>query len=271
VQEPEVAAAGIGQQVRLFLRGLLANPAEALLYVPEHLSMRHDVAPDLDVDPSWEEHLHGLLGAPWPCPVSPLAAEIWTAAADDLSGQRLAFGRHTYRGYSDGDSAFARACLCAVIHLRPDVVLETGVARGVTTRFVLEALARCGRGHLWSIDLPHPFDKSLHAQTGAAVPADLRVRWTYVTGSSRRRLGSVLRSTGRVGVFIHDSLHTGRNTRYELDRVAPALVPGGLMLVDDISTHQGFSSFVAESAGVRHLICPSADGLGLFGIARTES
>jgi hypothetical protein len=92
-----------------------------------------------------------------------------------------------------------------------------------------------------------------------------------VTGSSRRRLGSVLRSTGRVGVFIHDSLHTGRNTRYELDRVAPALVPGGLMLVDDISTHQGFSSFVAESAGVRHLICPSADGLGLFGIARTES
>ena len=37
-------------------------------------------------------------------------------------------------------------------------VVETGVAHGVTSRFILEALERNGRGFLWSIDLP-PLEK----------------------------------------------------------------------------------------------------------------
>ncbi len=268
MNRPDPGGPGVREQALGFARGLLANPVEALLYVPEHLSMRRDSAPALTVDPLWEEHLHEVLGAPWPCPVRAEASGIWAATASDLARLGLAFGRHTYRGYSDGDLAFATACYCAIAHLAPEIVVETGVARGVTTRFILEALERAGHGHLWSIDLPHPFDKTLHGQTGAAVGTALRTRWSYVGGSSRRRLRSVLRSVGPVGVFIHDSLHTARNTRFEMDHVFPALLPGGLMLVDDISTHAGFSSFAEEHPDTRHLVCRAADGQGLFGILR---
>ena len=72
---------------------------------------------------------------------------------------------------------------CTVLHNHPSVVLETRVARGVTSRIVLEALIRNHQGHLWRIDLPHPFEKKLQGQTGAAVPASLRVRWSYIEGS----------------------------------------------------------------------------------------
>jgi hypothetical protein len=39
------------------------------------------------------------------------------------------------------------------------------------------------------------------------------------------------------------------------------------MLVDDISTHDGFTSFARHHPGYQTVICPSADRVGLFGIA----
>src|SRR5262249_13671972 len=153
----------------------------------------------------------------------------------------------------------ARAVWCTVLHKQPAVVLETGVARGVTSRIVLEALARNDQGHLWSIDLPHPFEKGLHVQTGAAVPVAYRERWSYIEGSSRRRLPSLLRSLGRVDLFIHDSLHTARNTRFEMKSTLSVMKPGGIMIIDDISTHQGFAEFARDFPSLETLVCPHSD------------
>jgi hypothetical protein len=48
----------------------------------------------------------------------------------------------------------ARTAWTVVRHLRPERVVETGVARGVTTAVLLQAMERNGYGALWSIDLP---------------------------------------------------------------------------------------------------------------------
>ena len=50
--------------------------------------------------------------------------------------------------------------------------METGVAHGVTSRVILEALERLGSGHPWSIDLP-AMDSALHDSIGIAVPGSL--------------------------------------------------------------------------------------------------
>jgi hypothetical protein len=181
------------------------------------------------------------------------------------AGIRL--GRHTYGGYSDGDPALTRAVWCGVRHLRPRVVVETGVAHGVTSRVILDGLDANGAGRLCSIDLPHLFRPELHAQTAVAVPPEHRQRWTYLRGSSRRRLPALLDELGEAGVFVHDSLHTARNVRFELVRAAEALPPGGLILVDDISTHQAFEEFALARPEFETLIAPSEDGEGLFGVA----
>lgn len=220
-----------------------------------------------EVDQAWDEHLHGLLGAAWPCPQAQAADELVGTIGAQLAARGLGYGRLTYGCYSDADSSLCRAVWCTVLHTRPDVVIETGVAHGVTSRIVLEALRRNDCGHLWSIDLPYPFDRRLHAQQGAAVTEACRARWSYLEGSSRQRLPPLVAGAGHVEVFIHDSLHTARNTVFEMDQAAAAMPAGGVMLVDDISTHDGFAAFARRHPGYQTIICPSADRLGMFGIA----
>jgi hypothetical protein len=258
----------LASRARRFGRALFTQPRDALGALREEFAKRKDHPEELAIDDSWEERLHGLLGAPWPCPDVELVTEIWSVISDELRSRGISFGRFTYGEYSDADLFFARAVWCSVTHLRAEVVVETGVAHGVTSRVILEALSRMAKGHLWSIDQPHLFDPTLRVQTGAAVPEALRSRWTYVEGSSRSRLPAVLRSVGHVDVFIHDSLHTARNTSYEMSRAFPVLTQGGVMIIDDISMHQGFRSFLRSGPDVADIVCRSADGLGLFGIAQ---
>lgn len=257
-------------RLRRLAGAFVTNPLEAAHLVPEGLASYFEHPVDYNVDSAWEPRLHQWLGAPWPCPQRRLGQELWETVANELHDRGMAFGRHTYGHYSDADAALGRAVWCTVLHLRPAVVVETGVARGITSRIMLEALERNGEGGLWSVDLPHPFERDLRIQTGAAVPDGLRSRWSYVEGSSRRRLPRLLRDLGRVDVFVHDSLHTARNTRFEMERVGRVLTPGGVMFVDDISTHQGFADWTRRTPQARTLICPSADGEGLFGVAGTQ-
>jgi hypothetical protein len=245
-------------------RAFMINPMEAALYIPEHISKRYDYCGSYTPDADWEVRLHGWLGATWPCPERGMVDTLLRDIASELRAQGLRLGRQTYGEYSDADISMVRAAWCAVLHQRPSVVVETGVARGVTSRIVIEALYRNDRGHLWSIDLPHPFEKDLHTQIGAAVSSSRRGRWSYVEGSSRRRLPSLLRSLAQVDLFIHDSLHTARNTRFEMEQTLHALAPGGIMIVDDISTHQAFADFTRKFPHLETLVCPHSDWAGSF-------
>ena len=159
------------------------------------------------------------------------------------------------------------ALWCTVIHNQPDVVIETGVAHGVSSRVVLEALSRNERGHLWSIDLPHPLHKQLHAQTAVAVTDVCRSRWSYLEGSSRQRLPALVSEVSTVDVFIHDSLHTARNTLFEMERAAAKMPGGGVMLVDDIGGHAAFATFARRHQDYQTIICQTPDEVGMIGIA----
>ena len=145
-----------------------------------------------------EEHLHTQLGAAWPCPHVQRGDELVAEISDLLAAQGLGYGRYTYGCFSDADGSLCRAVWCTVLHTRPEIVIETGVAHGVTSRIVLEAMNENDHGHLWSIDLPYPFDHRLHVQTGAAVTDACRPRWSYLEGSSRQRLPPLIAEVGHL-------------------------------------------------------------------------
>jgi predicted O-methyltransferase YrrM len=220
--------------------------------------------------------MHERLGCALPCDAAAECRALWPDAIEALRRRGLRVGPASFGIWNDGDPEFVRAVWCLVRHLRPAKIVETGVARGLTSRFILEALARNGSGHLWSIDLPPALDTHLHAEIGAAVEAPLHARWTYLEGSSRRRLPRLLADLGEIDLFIHDSMHTEDNVRFELDRAWAALRPGGAVVVDDIDLNWGFHSFAAARADCRPLVCQAeplapdprrVDGRGLFGIA----
>ena len=76
-------------------------------------------------------------------------------------------------------------------------------------------------------------------------------------------------------MFIHNSLHSERNVRFELGHAWASLKPGGAVIVDDIDANSAFRSFVGTHADQVSLVCEAEpvrpdmrrfNQRGLFGI-----
>ena len=231
-----------------FSRALKADPVETLRSVPEAISSQlFDAAVEYRVEEDFGAAFHALLGLPWPC--------VEPEGLDKSSGRTSTGSSPPWDSPSvvgpTGNTAtliprWARSRGPPSGTSRPKNGIETGVARGVTSRIILEAMALNGDGHLWSVDLPTPCAQKFIHEAGSAVSSglprevDLRPRLESV---STPALVSCLE---RVDMFVHDSLHTARNMRFELRTVWPAMDPGGLVLVDDVD-NRAFRDFVPES------------------------
>jgi hypothetical protein len=124
---------------------------------------RHVAAP-LPRTLNWRPVLHQRIGAAWPCNPGGDFPQLWeaiSASAPIVSSEAVDH---------DADRTLAEMVWCLVRHLRPRVVVETGVARGMTARVILEAFRRNADGHLWSVDLP-PLDEPWRSLVGTAEPA----------------------------------------------------------------------------------------------------
>jgi hypothetical protein len=130
---------------------------------------------------------------------------------------------------------------------------------------VLRGLVLNAAGHLWSIDLPPLAERDLGAQTGAAVQADDRTRWTLLHGSSRAVLPGLIGELTSVELFIHDSMHTGRNVSFELNLIWPALSSGGAALVDDVDRNGAFDRFTRARPNTPSFVFCADDGRALCG------
>jgi hypothetical protein len=131
-----------------------------------------------------DERAHKLMNVKWPCEEFDAFSAVWAGSQDDPTEHKLRVGRGAFGGWDDGDAQLVRLAWCLVRHLRPARIVETGVARGLTTRALLEALERNENGHLGSIDLPPLLEQGLARETAVAVPSRLYHRWTMVRGSS---------------------------------------------------------------------------------------
>jgi hypothetical protein len=225
-------------------------------------------------DRDWEPQLHKHIGVASPPEFASEFWRVWEAFVEEMKAKGVRIGPESFKGWNDGDVALVRAIWCLARRLKPHKVVETGVAHGVTSRIILQALERNESGRLWSIDRP-PMEPVWRREIGVAVEGKLKDRWTYILGSSRRRLPGLLAGLGSIDLFVHDSLHSERNVRFELDQVWRALPAGGAIIVDDIDVNRGFQSFVRAHPGHFALVCEGEpvrpdprrfNGKGLFGV-----
>jgi len=258
--------------------GIAADPLETAIRLQErYANWRGKVRQPsyhYESNPNWEPLLHERSAAKWPCSSTSEFWDLWRELNGELEVAGIRAGPASFQGWNDGDAGLARAIWCLVRHLRPQNVVETGVARGVTSRVVLEALERNGQGHLWSIDLP-PLERVWHQQVGVTVRDRHKSRWSYIKGSSRRRLPGLLAQLGQIELFIHDSLHTERNLLFELEQTWTAVRPGGAVVVDDVDVSGGFKFFTRTFSPSSFMVCEAEplypdlrrfNKKGLFGI-----
>ena len=151
------------------------------------------------------------------------------------------------------DSVMARLCYLACRLIEPQTVVETGVAYGVSSAYILTALRENGRGTLYSVDLP-PLRRKSGRFWGIAVDDDLRGRWSLHRGTSAGILPRLLQKIPTVDLFVHDSLHTHRNMRREFDAVWPHLRGGGLLLADDVERNRAFGELRKKNPALWRVI-----------------
>lgn len=126
-----------------------------------------------------------------------------------------------------GDLRFHAVTLYLVVrYLKPSTVVETGVAAGKSSAFILKALEMNDAGRLFSFDkIPTGGVAADGSKTSLAnevsaflVDNSLRNRWILTYGdsvASIKLLAPILNE--KVDIFIHDSLHTYEHTKLEYE------------------------------------------------------
>lgn len=173
------------------------------------------------------------------------------------------FVSNSYSGWYPGIGTILGEILYVICRkLRPDKVVETGVAGGMSSSYILCALEENNHGQLYSIDLPwgegisyFSKDEQKQAnkkQSGWLIPDYLKSRWYLKLGSSSERLPSLLRQLGQIGIFLHDSEHSYKNMLFEFQVAWDSLSAGGLLLSHNIDMSDAFGDFTRNVGSIGH-------------------
>jgi predicted O-methyltransferase YrrM len=138
---------------------------------------------------------------------------------------------------------------CATLYgltrwLRPDVAVESGGFVGMSSAFILKALAdeKLAAAKLYSIELSEDCDQ------GALIPEELRSSERFVP--MRDRLEDLLKRgqlPRPIDMFLHDSSHSYRHMLWEFRQFWPRLRDGGLLVSHDVQMNAAFPEFIAAT------------------------
>lgn len=162
-------------------------------------------------------------------------------------------------GYQEGLYLYA-----LLRKLRPRVAVETGVANGFSTAFLLQGLRVNGDGMLHSIDLPREIGRDYEpgtfydgegragipsgAEPGWLIPDELKTRWTLLLGRSQDELPPLLDRLGTIDFFMHDSEHSFECMWFEFTESWSRLRSGGALVSDDVNSTEAFPRFARQEA-----------------------
>ncbi len=152
--------------------------------------------------------------------------------------------------------------------LKPDKVVETGIAYGSSSSYILQALHENNHGELYSIDYSfRPWESK--QMIGSMIPDYLRHRWNLVYGIASKKLKPLLDSLGQIDIFIHDSAHTYNNMMFEYDVSWPFIKNDGILISDDINS--AFHDFSVKKNIKPIVYSEKTRGKVFFGILPKQS
>jgi predicted O-methyltransferase YrrM len=154
--------------------------------------------------------------------------------------------------------------LCRI--LKPMNIVETGVAYGLSSYYILNALEKNECGKLYSIDsIFRPWQTQ--KMIGAIIPDVLKKRWKLFLGKSTEKLKTTLDEFNEIDIFIHDSLHTYENMMFEFNTAFKKINENGMIISDDVLDNDSFYDFNNQKNTINHLIRVN-EGAGLGVISK---
>ena len=132
-------------------------------------------------------------------------------------------------------------------YLRPDNVLETGVAAGFSSYAILSALKKNGKGTLYSSDFPYFRINNPEKYIGIVVEKDLKKNWNLFVEGDDNNLPKIFKSVKKIDLFSYDSdkRYSGRSKT--LKKVSNFLSENHVIIMDDIQDNSFFHDFIKEN------------------------
>lgn len=147
--------------------------------------------------------------------------------------------------------------------LRPKVVHESGVANGVSSFFILNALNKNGSGELYSFDVSK--------MVGCLLDQDEKNRWSLIILDRKNTEASFrinLRSIPDVDFFLHDSDHAYNVQMFEYTTLYRRINRNGILASDDVDGSYAFLHFCSLNRLQPKILVESRKA---FGLVRKET
>ncbi|MDS0256804.1 class I SAM-dependent methyltransferase [Thermoplasmatales archaeon AK] len=121
---------------------------------------------------------------------------------------------------------------------QPLKMVETGVANGHSTFFILNALNKNGKGKLYSIDI--------NSNVGSLVTDDLKQNWELIIlpQAKKKNLEDILKKLYPINIFIHDSNHLYYWQELEFNLAFEYVGSQGYIMSDDVDSSHAFLDFI---------------------------
>jgi len=146
---------------------------------------------------------------------------------------------------------------------KPKIIVQTGVSNGLSSAFMMLALAKNGPdGRLYVIDLPHIFNAAdaewtrpgkLHGvvipegkSSGWLVPDIYRDRLFIEVGDAKVLLPPLVDRLDAIDLFFHDSDHSYNHMMFEFEQAMRKLSPNAVVVADDISWNTSLWDFADQ-------------------------
>jgi len=199
----------------------------------------------------WPKQRGGNKPAPTQASATPFYA-MWDAVARFVQEIRASdfMTEMVRRRDAYGSEGVMGALDCATLYaltrwLRPAVVVESGGFIGMSSAFILRALAdeKLAKSKLYSIEWRE------ECEQGALIPDELRSAAGGFIPMHGKMEDFLKRDQlpGSIDMFLHDSSHSYRHMLWEFRQFWPRLRDGGLLVSHDVQMNAAFPEFIART------------------------
>ena len=128
--------------------------------------------------------------------------------------------------------------------IKPNTIVETGVAAGYSSLSFLKALEKNNNGRLYSSDLPYFRLNDPEQYVGIIVDKKYKNRWELYLDGDELNLEKITSKINKIDLFHYDSDKSYSGREFAINKVSILMDDSSIIIMDDIQDNSFFHDYV---------------------------
>ena len=184
----------------------------------------------------------------------------------DLIMRDVEFFKNTMNNLELGNNYAVEIIYFLIRFFKPNIVLETGVAAGLSSRCILEALHKNKKGKLYSSDFPYFRLKSPEKYIGIYVPDRLKKNWRLEILGDKENIKKFKSEITFADIIIYDSDKRYSGKKNFFNSVNSLITDRTIIVIDDLHNDSFFFEYCKQNNLKNYFVVESVRG-HIMGIA----